>query len=277
MSHIRNGIILTEINEYDTNNTYLGNICLKFRNNEIFIYSIDNDGNQTPISLPHGHDGYLLRHNGVEWLHDNSITITSNEVIINEEGLNNLNFRVETDTNSHMFFVDSLNNTIGINNNSPDSNTSIDIGGNKPLRLNRMTTTNINNLTLKTGMIMYNSTIDKIQYVGGSIPEVKMLDNLYGHKGSGYKYINNNYTININDFFIVADASSSNITLTLPTTGLYNGLMFHIKCWKSSSYFIKINTSTSAIENLGSLISITGNESWIIIYNTELNKWLRIN
>jgi len=46
-----------------------------------------------------------LRHNG--------------EVIVNEDGWGTHDFRVESDTQSHMLFVDAGNNSVGINNSSP--------------------------------------------------------------------------------------------------------------------------------------------------------------
>jgi hypothetical protein len=41
------------------------------------------------------------------------------EVVINESSDSLVNFRVESDSNTHMFYVDGGNNTIGINTSNP--------------------------------------------------------------------------------------------------------------------------------------------------------------
>tara|TARA_Y100000401_G_scaffold117399_1_gene126040 strand:+ start:1284 stop:3080 length:1797 start_codon:yes stop_codon:yes gene_type:complete len=55
-----------------------------------------------------------------------SLQLTSTEVVINESS-NNLDFRVESDGNTHMLFVDAGNNRVGINSSDPSRD--LDIGG----------------------------------------------------------------------------------------------------------------------------------------------------
>jgi len=52
-------------------------------------------------------------------VNDVAITIDSTGVVFNEDGHITNDFRVESDTNSHMMFVDSGKNKIGINESSP--------------------------------------------------------------------------------------------------------------------------------------------------------------
>jgi hypothetical protein len=92
-------------------------------------------------------------------------------VIINESGGSALadDFRVESDTNINMLFVDSSANAVGIGTNAPDADASLEIAGVKAVLLPRLTTTERNALTAANGMIIYNTTTSDIEgYTGGS-------------------------------------------------------------------------------------------------------------
>ena len=52
------------------------------------------------------------------------MVISGSEVVFNENS-NDRDFRVESDTNSHMLFVDAGNNRVGINNSAPESALSV--------------------------------------------------------------------------------------------------------------------------------------------------------
>ena len=63
-------------------------------------------------------DGYFrvnVRANGSL---EDSLTISNNNIIFNDSSLDR-DFRVESDSNTHMLFVDAGNNTVGIGNSSP--------------------------------------------------------------------------------------------------------------------------------------------------------------
>jgi len=50
------------------------------------------------------------------------------EIVINDDGDGNVDFRVESDTNTHALFVDAGNSRVGINNSSPTE--ALDVTGN---------------------------------------------------------------------------------------------------------------------------------------------------
>ena len=55
------------------------------------------------------------------------IEMLPGEVVINEDSIDS-DFRVESDGQTHMFFVDAGNNNIGIKNSSPDTESVLDLG-----------------------------------------------------------------------------------------------------------------------------------------------------
>jgi len=57
---------------------------------------------------------------------DNEFWVNSTETVVNETGYPN-NFRVETDNNENMFFVDGTNNKVGISTNTPSE--TLDVSG----------------------------------------------------------------------------------------------------------------------------------------------------
>ena len=60
---------------------------------------------------------------------DDQITITDTEVVINDDS-DDLDFRVESDANTHMLFVDAGNGKVGINTATPDAMFEIEVGTN---------------------------------------------------------------------------------------------------------------------------------------------------
>ena len=62
-----------------------------------------------------GEDVFNIATAGVE-----KLRISNSEIIFNEDG-NNVDFRVESDTQTHMLFVDAGNNRVGINKSNPAS------------------------------------------------------------------------------------------------------------------------------------------------------------
>ena len=83
-------------------------------------------------------DNFRIRHGSVE-----SFRATPSGVVLNEVSNSSVDFRVESDSNTHMLFVNAGTNRVGINEESPDTlfvvkNASSDIlkyGGNPRLEL----------------------------------------------------------------------------------------------------------------------------------------------
>ena len=97
---------------------------------------------------------------------------TGGTIVVND-GSNNADFRVESDGNANMIFVDAGNDKVGIGMNNPastlDVTGNVKISGANELLLGSMTTTQRNALTAANGMIIYNSTDNKFQgYENGS-------------------------------------------------------------------------------------------------------------
>ena len=55
----------------------------------------------------------------------NVLDVGDTGVIINDDSRADYDFRVESDSNTHMVFVDAGNNTVGVNNNAPKSTLSV--------------------------------------------------------------------------------------------------------------------------------------------------------
>lgn len=104
------------------------------------------------------------------------------EVVVNEDSRNYIDFRVETDANSHMLFVDASTNSVGINNSTSTSFLEIkDNIGNRILRINNTDIRwNLDSVTTmdyqirslnKNNMFFIDSSLDKIGIgMGGGTP-----------------------------------------------------------------------------------------------------------
>ena len=97
---------------------------------------------------------------------------TGGTIVVND-GSNNADFRVESDGNANMIFVDAGNDKVGIGMSNPastlDVTGNVKISGANELLLGSMTTTQRNALSAANGMIIYNSTDNKFQgYENGS-------------------------------------------------------------------------------------------------------------
>jgi len=91
---------------------------------------------------------------------------TGGTIVVND-GSNNADFRVESDGNANMLFVDAGNNRVGVGMSTPastlDVTGNVKISGANELLLGSMTTTQRNALTAANGMIIYNTTDNKFQ------------------------------------------------------------------------------------------------------------------
>jgi hypothetical protein len=63
----------------------------------------------------------------------NTFGFAGGTTVFNEDS-SDIDFRVESDSNSHMLFVDAANNSIGVNLASPNSNSLIDVNGGDGLK-----------------------------------------------------------------------------------------------------------------------------------------------
>jgi uncharacterized protein (TIGR02145 family) len=104
----------------------------------------------TSGALPIGTSGQTLRHDGTNWVANSTVFNNGTNVgvgttaptakldvdgsaIFNESGAA-VNFRVESDANTHHFFVDGTNNEIGVNTSTPAS--TLDIQGSLGYKVN---------------------------------------------------------------------------------------------------------------------------------------------
>jgi len=71
---------------------------------------------------------FVIKHMVGGTLQD-SMRFTGTETVINEGGID-LDFRVESNSNANMLFVDAGNDRVGIGTNSPASGTTLDVSGN---------------------------------------------------------------------------------------------------------------------------------------------------
>ena len=88
--------------------------------------------------------------------------------IFNEAGAV-VDFRLESDGYSYIFFIDASANVIGINTSTPDGDAIMDIGSaGKPIILPKLTTTERGNVTAAEGMLIYNETDQTLDYYDGA-------------------------------------------------------------------------------------------------------------
>ena len=76
-----------------------------------------NAGNEV-FHINHGESNFKTK---IHSDHGEAITVNDTGVIINDDGHATNDFRIESDTNDHMFFVDGGNNRAGINTSTPGS------------------------------------------------------------------------------------------------------------------------------------------------------------
>ena len=74
-----------------------------------------NAGNEV-FHINHGESNFKTK---IHSDHGEAITVNDTGVIFNDDGHATNDFRIESDTNTHMFFVDSGNNKVGIGTTSP--------------------------------------------------------------------------------------------------------------------------------------------------------------
>ena len=87
----------------------------------------------------------------------NRMKITSSEVVFNEDSIDS-DFRVESDGNTAMLFVDAGNNRVGISTDSPIANLEIEDGGTSNSILTKITADDQNPFALMIGNDTYSST-----------------------------------------------------------------------------------------------------------------------
>lgn len=94
----------------------------------------------------------------------------SGETVFNENG-NDVNFRIEGDTNANLFKIDAGQNNIGINVSTPNPDVILDITStDKAVLLPRMGATPASAITAADGMILYvtgtNATFTSVGFWG---------------------------------------------------------------------------------------------------------------
>jgi len=81
-----------------------------------------NAGNEV-FHINHGESSFKTK---IHSTNGEAITVNNSGVILNEDGAAANDFRVESDSNTHMLFVDAGNETVGIGTSSPASTLGVD-------------------------------------------------------------------------------------------------------------------------------------------------------
>lgn len=85
----------------------------------VVLGKVGSNYNAAKIIYSHSGDGSGSNYLGLGlWGADGLVRISNNDVVINEGG-DNRDFRVESDSKTHMLFVDASTNRVGINESSP--------------------------------------------------------------------------------------------------------------------------------------------------------------
>ena len=95
-------------------------------------------------------DGTLDVNTIVDGTSRSRLKIRSTESVFNE-GSQNIDFRVESDGNTNMLFVDAENDRIGVGTNSPDSMLHVSGGGNEKIILEQSSAPRQNYIGINTG------------------------------------------------------------------------------------------------------------------------------
>jgi len=120
-----------------------------------------------------------------------------------------------------------------------------------------------------TGMIRYNTNIDTIEVYDGSTWGKVQLST--GPVINNLKVITSDYTIQYSDYYIIVNASSNNITLTLPLN-IDIGTSYIIKRIDNSSNIVEILPSESMLIDGQSSMNVKNQYSCYSI-TTDSNNW----
>lgn len=212
----------------------------------------------------------------------------TDEVIINQDS-NDINFRVESNTYTHMFFVDGGLNRVGINNNNPGY--TLDINGNANIATTLRVGGNINgqagiegeSLTINTGPSTITGELDKD---GSKITNLAnptsaqdaatkaYVDSQSG--GGGTTYSINAGAKSGNNVPINLDAASGTDTLINLTQGT------GITLTRNSSNQITIEASgggggSSTLSGLSDVTISSLQNNDLLMYNGTASEWQNTN
>lgn len=236
----------------------------------------DEFGNVRQSSLPSGTTNYTLRYDGNEWSSTSSLKISTTEVVVNDNAIN-VDFRVEGITLPNLIFLDASADSIGINNATPNPNTSFDISGNKPMKFNTMSTAGINGLTAAIGMVTVDTDIYKavIRLQNGITAQWRYIDNPLNHPGKGIKTTNANYNVQSTDHLIFADISGGAVTLFLPSSPV-DEEYYIIRALTAAIFPLTIDGNGHNIDG-SPTATPPGITAYTVVYSAANNSWYTIN
>ena len=193
----------------------------------------------------------------------------NDEVVINEDS-RDINFRVESDLYTHMFFVDGGLHRVGINENTPAY--TLDVNGNANIATG---------LTIGNGSLVLSGTgrIQGIDTVtsGTDAANKTYVDNaIAGVGGGGTTYSINAGTKSGNDIPINLDAASGTDTLVNLTQGT------GITLTRNSSSQITIAASgggggSSTLSGLSDVDISSLQNNDLLMYNSTASEWQNTN
>jgi major membrane immunogen (membrane-anchored lipoprotein) len=206
------------------------------------------------------------------------------EVVVNQTGDSLVDFRVESDNQTHMLFVDGGNDRVGILKQSPQS--ELDVGGtiraSGDLYVDKIRRYSDSGTTTK---ILLNDEAIKI-YAGHSSDNICTVDSsgLQVFKSVAFPtgtLRTGAYTITADDFCIVADCNSSAFTLTLPVaTDAMAGRIYTIKRMDSGNSgggnMLTISRNGKNIDNVAGDVLLANLEALVLQCIGADGGWIRI-
>ena len=241
-------------------------------------FNADDDGNnQTTYGRIHtviedasngSEDGLMQIHTNVAGTLRDRIKITSSEVVLNEESIDS-DFRVESNGNANMLFVDAGNDCIGISNNIPGS---FNAGANNLV---------VGSGSGSEGITIYGGAESNIFFADGT----DTADNLRGR--IEYSHLSEAMLFYVNNTYAARFDSSTNLLVGRSSDALANfGMTInpagHIEITRDNSHLLTLNRRNGD----GSLIifaqdnategNITVAGSTVSLTGGHLARWSRL-
>ena len=200
--------------------------------------------------------------------------IVSGGAVFNEEGLIH-DFRVESDGNTHMLFVDGVNDRVGIGTTAPTS--VLHVSGSDSTDLFHIKSDSDADI-----LVVLGSAVG----VGIDIPDsdtklhVEGLALLNGGVRHKITSISANYTATTSDHLIDCNTNSNAITISLPAANVTNvGLTYVVKDTTGNAVTNNITLDANASETIDNAATyvITNNRECVTIINDGTNGWLVLN
>jgi len=136
-------------------------------------FIVRSPNNALALYLNAGNEVFHINHNEtvfktkIHSTNGEAITVDNNGVILNEDGADANDFRVESDTDTHMLFVNAGNDNIGIGTSSPSTSAILELSSsNKGLMLPRVLSASKPTATSAlNGLMLYEEDTHRLKIV----------------------------------------------------------------------------------------------------------------